>query len=307
MMKKLFLSLLTLLFLVGCVNESALPGNQSVVDNTRESTDSEVAEESQQVEETPEVALPGEVRGDGIRSAWTDYRAYAQPNEEGYAYYIHDDPDISSEIFPLTDESSSDILLFTFDDAPQAPDSYAIEIATVLKDKDVNAVFLVNGMYIATEVGAQITKEIHDMGFEIGNHTTYHPFLREMTYDEQYFEIANTNELIYEITGEPVRWFRPPFGQFNLDTIMICNDLGLQLINWSFGYDWMDEYLDGPALEEVSLNNHYLRGGANILMHDRPWTLEALPGMIDGYRAMGYHIVDPYLIQHQENSTAPME
>ena len=41
-------------------------------------------------------------------------------------------------------------------------------------------------------------------------------------------------------------------------------------------------------------------------MHDRSWTLEALPTMIDGYRELGYHIVDPYLIQHQENSTEPL-
>lgn len=304
-MKKLALSLITLFFMVGCVNQAALQDNQTEVENSmEESIPQTTLEETEATTETTEF---GTIRDDGIRAAWTDYSAYAQPNEAGYAYYIYDDPDISSEIYPLTPESSSDVLLLTFDDAPQSPDSYAIEIATVMKEKDVNGIFLVNGMYLESEVGAQITKKIHDMGFEIGNHTTYHPYLREMTYDEQYFEIAHTNELIYEITGEPVRWFRPPFGQFNLDTILICNDLGLQLMTWSFGYDWMDEYLNGPALEDISLNNEYIRSGANILMHDRSWTLEALPGMIDGYRAMGYHIVDPYLIQHQENSTAPLE
>lgn len=241
------------------------------------------------------------------RLAWTDYSAYAQPNEEGYAYYIHADPDISSEIFPLTEGSSHEVLLFTFDDAPQMPDSYALEIAQILKKEDVNAIFLVNGMYLESEYGREMTKTIHDMGFEIGNHTHTHPNLRELSYEDQYYEIAATNQMIEEITGHKVRWFRPPFGLFDMDTILICNELGLQLMTWSFGYDWMDEYLSGPELAHISVNNDYLRSGANILMHDRYWTRDALPAMIEGYRQKGYHIVDPYLIKHQENSTAPLE
>ena len=113
--------------------------------------------------------------------------------------------------------------------------------------------------------------------------------------------MKTTNDKILEITGEPVRWFRPPFGLYNSETVSICNELGLQLMTWSFGYDWMDEYLEAEPLAQVSLDNKYLRGGANILMHDRSWTYGALEKMIDGYREMGYHIVDPYLIKHQRN------
>ncbi|TLQ39632.1 polysaccharide deacetylase family protein [Ruoffia tabacinasalis] len=268
----------------------------------------EIPEDIPQIEITEE-AVPTDyniVKSDNVRAAWTDYGNYAQPDEEGYAYYIHADPDISSEIFPLDENSSEDVLLFTFDDAPQEPDSYAIEMAQVMKEKDVNAIFLVNGMYLESEWGREITKQVHDMGFEIGNHTHTHPNLRELTYEEQYNEIVATNQMVEEITGAPVRWFRPPFGLFNMDTILICNELGLQLMTWSFGYDWMDEYLSGPELAAVSLDNMYTRPGANILMHDRSWTLEALPTMIDGYSELGYHIVDPYLIQHQENSTEPL-
>lgn len=77
-------------------------------------------------------------------------------------------------------------------------------------------------------------------------------------------------------------------------------------MTWSFGYDWMEDYFDGPQLAEVSLNNDYLRSGANILMHDLPWTADAVRDMVNGYRDQGYHIVDPYLIMHQENSLDPL-
>lgn len=246
-------------------------------------------------------------RQDGLPKAWTQYEDYASPNEDGYAYYIFDDPDVSSEIMPLTEESSSNVLLFTFDDAPNVPDSKVLEMAQTMKEKDVNAIFLVNGRLLESEEGKNLLKQIHEMGFEIGNHTTTHPNLREMTYDEQLWEIQTTNDMIKDIIDAPVRWFRPPFGKFNLDTIKICNDLGLQLMTWSFGYDWMEEYHDGNKLAEVSLDNDFIRAGGNILMHDLPWTNDALEEMIDGYRKQGFHIVDPYLIKRLDNSEDPLE
>lgn len=235
----------------------------------------------------------------------TDYSQYAKLHENGFAYVIHQDPDISSEIEPIDETVDQKPILLTFDDAPQPP-SDALRIAKTLKERGVSALFLVNGMYLKDEEGRRIVKELYDMGFEIGNHTTYHSNLRELTYEEQYAEIQETQQLIQEITGYKARWFRPPFGKFNMDTILICNEFGLQLMTWSFGYDWMDEYQDGNALAQVSLNNDYLRAGANILMHDYPWTADAIGTMVDGYIKQGYTIVDPYLIMSRQNATDPL-
>lgn len=270
---------------------------ESSVDNLSDQVGSEA--------QTPEQSSMA-IKADGTRQAWTHYDQYAQTDSEGYAYYMFDDPDISSEIFPLAEDGFKEVLLFTFDDAPQMPEPYALDIAKTLKEKDVNAIFLVNGMYLESEEGRSIVKQIYDMGFEVGNHTQTHPHLRELTYDQQWAEINQTSELVAEITGEKPRWFRPPFGEFNMDTINICNDLGMQLMTWNFGYDWMDEYLEAGPLTEVSLNNEYLHAGANILMHDRSWTAEAVAQMVDGYRNQGYQIVDPLLIRSQKNSTAPL-
>lgn len=304
-MQKIALLLSTTLLLVACQNNLTQGQDTTQTQSTQMSDSAEapatvesaVDSSASSVEHQDESSVSQR----GIRQAWTDYSSYAEVDDAGYAYYIYNDPDISSEIFPLSDVSSERVVLFTFDDAP-APDSYAVKMAELMKEKDVNAIFLVNGMYLEDEYGQEITKTIYDMGFEIGNHTQTHANLRELSYEEQYAEINRTSEMVEEITGEAPRWFRPPFGLYNMDTLEICNDLGMQLMTWSFGYDWMDEYLDGDALAEVSLNNKYLRPGNNILMHDRPWTYEALEEMIDGYRAMGLEIVDPLLIKHQENN-----
>lgn len=235
----------------------------------------------------------------------TNFASYAQVNEQGFAYTIHADPDISSEITAIDSSNTSRPILLTFDDAPQPP-SDALRIAQALKERGVSAIFLVNGMYLKDETGRQIVRQLYDMGFEIGNHTTHHPNLRELSYEEQYAEIKETQDLIQEITGFKARWFRPPFGKFNMDTINICNEFGLQLMTWSFGYDWMEEYQDGHKLAHISLNNEYLREGANILMHDLPWTADAIGQMVDGYLAQGFTIVDPYLIKSQQNATTPL-
>lgn len=270
-------------------------------------TSLEITTTEEAVETTVAASQSENRKADGTRLAWTDFSNYAQVDEEGYAYYMQENPDISSEIYPLYDTGSREVLLFTFDDSPQMPEPRALEIAQQLKAKDVNAIFLVNGMYLEGDQGKQITKEIYDMGFEIGNHTQYHPNLKELTYDQQYEEIKATSDLVEEITGEKPRWFRPPFGLFNMDTYLICRDLGMQLMTWNFGYDWMEEYLDGDALAAISLDNDYLRGGANILMHDRPWTSEAINRMVDGYREQGYHIVDPLLIKNPDPETEEQE
>ena len=44
------------------------------------------------------------------------------------------------------------------------------------------------------------------------------------------------------------------------------------------------------------MNTELLGNGANILMHDREWTAEAVPAIVDGLIEQGFTIVDPHLI-----------
>jgi peptidoglycan-N-acetylglucosamine deacetylase len=45
------------------------------------------------------------------------------------------------------------------------------------------------------------------------------------------------------------------------------------------------------------VNNPYLNNGANLLMHDRTWTSEALPDIVKGLREKGYETLDPAKIK----------
>ena len=48
------------------------------------------------------------------------------------------------------------------------------------------------------------------------------------------------------------------------------------------------------------VNSKYLGDGANLLMHDRPSTNDAIGAIIDGLRAKDITIVDPNVIESPE-------
>lgn len=188
--------------------------------------------------------------------------------------------------------------LLTFDDAP---DKHALDIAKTLKEKDAPAIFFVNGHFLNTDEKKALLKEIHDMGFPIGNHTMTHANLKNLSEDEQREEILGVNELVEEAIGEKPRFFRAPFGSNTDFSRQLAADEGMLIMNWTYGYDWNEEYMDATALADIMVNTELLNNGANLLMHDREWTSEALPQIIDGLRGKGYELIDPATIKLPEN------
>ena len=214
-----------------------------------------------------------------------------------YEYRIN--PEIST-VQPIAEDGNAKVALLTFDDAPQQPNSYTVKIAETVKSKEANAIFFVMGQFLTNEQAREDIKTVYDMGFEIGNHSYSHPDFQSLTYDEQLEEIKSTNDLIEEITGERPRFLRAPYGQYNDDTMAIAAAEGMTIMNWTYGYDWVEEFMEGTALADVMVNSKYLGDGANLLMHDRPWTNDAIGAIIDGLRAKDITIVDPNVIESPE-------
>ena len=91
-----------------------------------------------------------------------------EENEEiAYQYKINPD---THAIIPIDPESDTEekVVLLTFDDAP---DGYTLQIADALEERGVSAIFFVNGMYMENEEGFEVIQDLHERGFEIGNHT----------------------------------------------------------------------------------------------------------------------------------------
>lgn len=206
----------------------------------------------------------------------------------------------TSRILPSSDKAESAAVLITIDDAP---DENAVEMAHTLKALEAPAIFFVNGMYIETEEGQEKLKEIHELGFEIGNHTYNHFNISELTPGDTALEIVDTSDLIEEVIGERPKYFRAPFGVNTEASIDTAGEENMIVMNWTYGFDWEPEYQDPEALADIMVNTEMLGDGANLLMHDRTWTSGALADIIKGLRDKGYTLIDPDTIDAEGGVT----
>lgn len=199
--------------------------------------------------------------------------------------------------FQPIDDANPKVVLLTIDDAP---DKRALDMAKTLKALDAPAIFFVNGHFIATDEKKAILKEIHEMGFPIGNHTQTHADLQQLSEAEQEEEIMLVSDAVEEIIGERPKFFRAPFGQNTDYTKELVKDDGMLLMNWSYGFDWEKQYMEADAIADIMVNTELLRDGSNLLMHDREWTADGLKDIVEGLREKGYEMLDPATIKGVE-------
>ncbi|SER97461.1 Peptidoglycan/xylan/chitin deacetylase, PgdA/CDA1 family [Gracilibacillus ureilyticus] len=212
----------------------------------------------------------------------------------------------SWSIVPIKEETDENVILLTIDDAPE---HYSLEMANTLKELDVPAIFFVNGHFLESGAKKEELKQIHEMGFEIGNHTYNHQRLTEVDEATQKEEILSLSNLIEEITGEKPEFFRAPNGANTEYATALVEEEGMLLMNWTYGYDYFEPYMDTEKLKtamitgegpEVDVPYSLLKPGAILLMHDRQWTAEALADIVNGLREKGYEFADPEAIKLPE-------
>lgn len=193
------------------------------------------------------------------------------------------------------DDQDEEVVLITIDDAP---DDHAVEMAHTLDDLDVPAIFFVNGHFIDDEEGEENLKEIDELGFPIGNHTMTHPDLTTISEEEQEEEILGVSEMVEDILGEKPDYFRAPHGKNTDFSSNLVEDEGMLNLNWSYGYDWEEEYQDADKLQEIMTTSPLLDNGAILLMHDRDWTNEALEDIVKDLQDQGYDMANPEEIKN---------
>lgn len=280
MLKKLPILLLTGLLLAGCA------GNEQENDDgsQEQATSSESSEAStNNGSEDAEVTVQ-------------DEDTNKETDNQVANYYI--DPETSS-VLPANEDANPNVVLATVDDVPrklpETPTS-SVEEAQAMADRGIYGIFFVNGMYLQGEdgeEGRQALKEIADMGHVIGNHTLTHYSLDQVPDEETLrHEIIGNQDIIEEVIGYRPQFFRPPHGIEIPELEEILEEENMVAMNWSYGFDWDENYSDPETLADVMVNTEFLSPGANLLMHDLTWTNEAMPAILDGIQAKGYEFVD---------------
>lgn len=274
-MKKIIATGLTLMLLTACNDEPATVTKEAgTVDHPKENTDSKESSGKKEMENHEDKSEPEETE-DVVQEP--EYKI----NENNWS------------IEPIAGQNAK-VVLLTIDDAP---DKHALNMAEDLKAVNAPAIFFVNGHFLDTPEEKEVLKKIYDMGFMIGNHTYSHSSLPDLSPEEQKEEIVSVNELVESITGERPKFFRAPFGQNTDYSRQVAAEEKMALMNWTFGYDWNKEYQTKEAITDIMVNSPYLNNGANLLMHDRTWTSEALTDIVKGLREKGYETLDPTKIR----------
>jgi peptidoglycan/xylan/chitin deacetylase (PgdA/CDA1 family) len=84
-------------------------------------------------------------------------------------------------------------------------------------------------------------------------------------------ELAGCNAVLEDLTGEAVRYFRPPFGARRPDVLRTAAELGLKPVMWNVtAHDWdaTDPRALAARVRRLVGRNQRLGRGSNILLHD---------------------------------------
>lgn len=173
-------------------------------------------------------------------------------------------------------------IALTFDDGPHP--RYTEELLDGLAERDVKATFFLLGQNI--EGREEIIERMAREGHLIGNHTYYHVDITRLSQREACREILDTSEKITAITGQPVEYIRPPFG--NWDKELECEVMMLPIF-WSVDtLDWTTKNEDQIVQKVVTK----IEENDIILMHDSyDSTVKAALRIVDLLQAEGYEFV----------------
>jgi peptidoglycan/xylan/chitin deacetylase (PgdA/CDA1 family) len=185
------------------------------------------------------------------------------------------------------DHRSSKSLILTFDDGPS---SVLVPILNILKKHEVKAMFFWQSRLLHKHRPWQ---QVLDEGHIIGGHSLRHRDLTRLSYKEQLRDITSNKQHIEQLTGQQMKYFRPPYGQFNEDTLEVLKELNVIPFLWEVaGLDW--EHKENPVHIVHNILN-YAEDGSVILLHELKQTVTILDELITDLKAEGYSFELPPL------------
>lgn len=163
---------------------------------------------------------------------------------------------------------------------------YIPEMLKIFEDHSINITFSLTGRW-ANE-NTELVKEIERHNHEIANHGYQHVDHDKLNYQENYDAISKANDILEEILGKSPKYFGPPSGAFNEDTVKAAKDLDYSVIMWSVDtIDWREDSTKELIYDRVTKD---INPSDIVLMHPTENTVKALPEIIDYLFDNGYKI-----------------
>lgn len=163
---------------------------------------------------------------------------------------------------------------------------YIKPMLEIFKDENIHITFFVTGKW--AEKNPELLKEIASYGHEIGNHGYMHRDYEKLSYELNKDEISKCHSIVYDILGIDCKYFAPPSGSYNDNTIKAATNLNYDVIMWSIDtIDWRKDSTKDIIVKRVL---DKAQNSAIVLMHPTEETIKALPVIIDSLSREGYTI-----------------
>ena len=179
-------------------------------------------------------------------------------------------------------------MALSFDDGPH-PEHTPV-VLEILKKHNIKAGFFLVGEMIKQEPG--LAERINADNHIIGNHSYTHTKKFTLRKTKAVIdELKQNEELIKEITGKKVGFFRPPFGVTNPNIAAAARFLDYKVIGWSIrSLDTMGKP-DEKIIKRVVAR---FKPGSLILLHDTHEGIgNILEGIIEAAKEQNYSFVRP--------------
>jgi len=150
----------------------------------------------------------------------------------------------------------------TFDDGPTP--TVTTDLLNLLEYHNIKATFFVVGKVAKNHI--YILQDIHQRGHVLANHSYHHVKFHNLPLKAQLNEIIQTNEVIEQVTGQAVKFFRPPQGIWTIKLLFKIFTLKMTLVHWS------RDSLDCRELTSQQIIANFkqqpIENGDIILFHD---------------------------------------
>ena len=161
------------------------------------------------------------------------------------------------------------------------------EILNILDRYDVKTTFFLVGFW--AEKHPDLVAELVRRGHEIGNHSATHPHMAQLSRAQIAEELRRCSDLVASVTGTPTTLFRPPYGEYDDEVVLVSRELGYECVQWNVdSLDWKNLGKD----DMVRRCTKNVNPGDIVLFHnDSKYILEALPDILEYYTQAGYKII----------------
>lgn len=182
-------------------------------------------------------------------------------------------------------ERDDNIISISFDAAWGGDQT--LKILDILDEYNVKTTFFLVDIW--TQRFPDLVREIVSRGHEIGNHSTSHPQMTKLSKEKMRQELKVMSDEAQALTGVRPTLFRPPYGDYNNDVVLVAREEGYEVIQWSVdSLDWKNR----GAQDLISRSTKNVKSGDIILFHnDSKYILDALPAILESYRQQGLKVV----------------